>query len=181
MGIGATSLPLIQPVPKVDICDVTNEPMLINVRCLQSNSSLKVSCQVDQSPVVAVVDTAADVTIISEVTLKGMVTKPKVLREVRMRAAGENQIFRAQDVGPVLLKIGENSLSRNIFVAPIRDPMLLGIDVLRELNAKIDVSGAELICNNQSIPLASSHTVRRARRIREIKLVLREKKDPKKF
>ena len=56
-----------------------------------------------------------------------------------MHAAGENQTFQAKEVGPINLQIGENVLRRTIYVAPIKDQMILGIDVLRELNAVIDI------------------------------------------
>ena len=134
----------------------TNEPEHIKEICvnrLKADSSLKVLCHIDKVAVQAVVDTAADVTIISERLFDRLQNKPNVVKHVKMRAAGENQIILAKQIGPVSLSLGNMSLSRLLYVAPINDEMLLGIDILRSLNAIINMGQKTLNCGEETVPL----------------------------
>ena len=72
---------------------------------LGSKSSLKVICHVESVPVLAVVDTAADVTIISENVYRQLNISPACSKTVSMKCAGMDQSFTARQVGPVKLGI----------------------------------------------------------------------------
>ena len=109
--------------------------------------------------VLAVVDTGADVSIISEHMYRRLKNPPHGSLEVKMHAAGENQTFTAKQIEPVNVRVGQNTLSRMLFVAPIKDDMLLGIDLLRALGAKVDVVNENLECNKQQVPLKRSSRI----------------------
>ncbi len=104
--------------------DVENVPApeeeeLICINRLQSDSSPRVKCRIQGLSLSAVVDTAAEVTIISERVYNRLNPLPPVIKQVRMQAAGENQHFTAQQVGPIDVGLGEEVFSRLVFVAPI--------------------------------------------------------------
>ena len=105
----------------------------------QGTVALEIRVTCNGLPLRAVVDTAADRTILSERAYRALKIKPKVLSKVDMWSAGEGQILPAFQVGPMEIEIGKKRLERDIVVAEIRDEFLLGIDILRELEAVIDV------------------------------------------
>ena len=150
----------VQGQSRVDNEKVSNNVIMIQSLAHRSCSSLKVKSEINGFPVEAVVDTAADVTIISE-SICCQLQIPQVnSKQVRMHAAGENQSFVAQMVGPVNLKIGSFSISTELFVAPICDNMLLGMDMLRILGAKIDIQNQQMECGHETLPLSQSSRTR---------------------
>ncbi len=110
-------------------------------------------CYVEKAPIYAVVDTAADVTIISDKVFAKLGYDAKVHKTVKMWAAGEGQVFDAKKLEPVPVTVGKNVLQWSIFVAPINDDMLLGIDILKALRAAIDLDDETLHCQSETLPL----------------------------
>ena len=96
-------------------------------RCQKPNYKVKVG--VDDKEVAAVVDTAAEVTIISEDVFNAMKVKPRKVKDVKLFAAG-NESLNGSAVGPVKLKIGSKVYTEFVHVAPITQEMLLGFDIL---------------------------------------------------
>ena len=86
--------------------------------------------QVGDRPVKAVVDSAAEVTIVSDKVYETLKHPPKKLREVTLLAAGRQMAMKGFVVGPVRLKIGTQWYSENVYIAPIEQDMLLGFDIL---------------------------------------------------
>ena len=111
-----------------------------------------VNCRVNNSCIPAVVDTAADVTIISEKVYKTFCNTPVIGEETNLITAG-NFDLKARKVGPVQIKLGQCLLSSYVYVAAISDHMLLGIDILHQLEAKIDLESKNLVCQGHTIPL----------------------------
>ncbi len=99
------------------------------------------------------VDTAADVTILSEKLFAKMAHTAKIKATVNLLAAGEGQKFKAKQLEPVKISIGKNTIHKSIFVAPIHDDMLLGMDILRELKATIDLDKNTLTSREDTVPL----------------------------
>lgn len=126
---------------------------MIKIYSLQSESSLKVKCIVNNLTIQAVVDTAADATIISEDIFKKLHMKITEFETVKMYSAGENQTFNAKKIGPVKLTIGKTVFFNHIYVAPIIDKMLLGMDMLQAMEAKIDIKNKTIECKEYTIPL----------------------------
>ena len=104
---------------------------------LMSSSMLRVSIILQNVPVKAVVDTAAEVTIISDRIFNEMDPKPPCLRRVTLYTAGRDLSMQGFVVGPVQLKLGKNIFPETVYVAPIQDDMLLGLDFL--LRQKVDL------------------------------------------
>ena len=98
---------------------------------MESVSKYKVKINVGGVDVEAVVDTAAEVTIISEEVFHCMKVKPKYVRTARLRTAGLNEpVIIGKVIGPVKLKIGSRVFNETIHVAPIGQSMLFGFDLL---------------------------------------------------
>jgi predicted aspartyl protease len=86
----------------------------------------------------AVVDTAAEVTIISNEVYATLDPKPPVLRESMMHAAGRGMMVKTFVVGPVDLEIGSKSYATEVYVAPIKDDMLLGLNFMVTYGVLVD-------------------------------------------
>ncbi len=130
-----------------------NPKAKIFIKQLNSDSSLKVLCQVEELSLSAVVDTAADVTIISDRVFARLKSPPTRRSVVNLHAAGENLSFKASQVGPLNITLGEHTFSRLLYVAPIKDDMLLGIDLLKAVKAKVDLGQQTLEFSDQILPL----------------------------
>ena len=104
---------------------------------LRSSSMLRVPIILQNVPVKAVVDTAAEVTIISDRIFNEMDPKPPCLRRVTLYTAGCDLSMQGFVVGLVQLKLGKSIFPEKVYVAPIQDDMLLGLDFL--LRQKVDL------------------------------------------
>ena len=78
----------------------------------------------------AVVDSAAEVTIVSDKVYETLKHPSKKLREVTLLAAGRQMATKGFVVGPVRLNIGTQWYSENMYIAPIEQDILLGFDIL---------------------------------------------------
>ena len=110
--------------------------------------SLTASCCVNGVVVSTVVDTGSMVTIVSPEIYEKLGEVPMLGKQIMKGAAGHK--FEATKVGPVALKMGNVAIQTSIFVAPIKDHMLLGMDVLKALDVTIDVGKGEVRCNRVS-------------------------------
>ena len=107
-----------------------SETEIVNVRQLRSVSQFTMAIQVGNGPVKAVVDSAAVVTIVSDMVYEALKHPPKKLREVTLQTAGRQMAMRGFVVGPVRMKIGTRWYSENVYVAPVEQEMLLEFDIL---------------------------------------------------
>ena len=101
-------------------------------------------------------DTAADATIISENMYEKLNIQNKEFENIKMHSAAENQTFNAKKIGPVKITVGKDTFSRHIFVAPIIDNMLLGMDMLKVMEAKIDIKKKTIQCKEHTLPLTQT-------------------------
>ncbi|XP_053405820.1 uncharacterized protein LOC128559022 [Mercenaria mercenaria] len=111
---------------------------------MRSVSQFSINVQVCNKNITAVVDTAAQVTIISDVIYKSLPNPPPIKREVKMKAAGKDMAMSGYVVGPVKLQIGSKSYTEDINVAPIEQDMLLGFDILHKDKAVLDMGKGTL-------------------------------------
>jgi len=111
----------------------------------------KVKVRVDDKEVAAVVDTAAEVTIISEDVFNAMKVKPRKIKDVKMFAAG-NESMNGSVVGLIKLKIGSKVYTEFVHVAPIAQEMLLGFDVLHK-KAGLNMRNKTLNVDGSRLPL----------------------------
>ena len=95
-------------------CSEGSEPEVVNVRQLRSASQFTMAIPVGDRPVKAVVDSAAEVTIVSDKVYETLKHPPKKLREVTLLAAGRQMAMKGFVVGPVRLKTGTRWYSENV-------------------------------------------------------------------
>lgn len=96
---------------------------------LGSASMLRLSVIVNSRTTVAVVDTAAEATIISDKVYQSLKIKPPIRRHTFMHGAGRDMKMETFVIGPVDIRIGSCNYPSEIYVAPIDDEML-GLDFL---------------------------------------------------
>ena len=101
----------------------------------------------------AIIDTAAEVTIISDRIYESLDRKPPRIRSVILNTAGRNMKLRGMVAGPLTVTLGGKSFQENIYVAPIEDDMLLGIDFLRHHNIDIHIQGSKLVLEGEDVPM----------------------------
>ena len=86
--------------------------------------------QVGNRCVSAVVDSAAEVSLISDKVYRSLAKPPKKLQDVTLHTAGRQMVMKGFIVGLVHLKIGSKWYHEILHVAPIEQDMLLGFDIL---------------------------------------------------
>ncbi|VDI34907.1 Hypothetical predicted protein [Mytilus galloprovincialis] len=106
---------------------------------LGNSSLLRLSLELGDTPLVAAVDTAAEVTIISDKVFESLKKKPPMLRETVMHAAGRGMKMKTLVVGPVKLRIGTKLYETDVYVAPIDDDMLLGLNFMVAYSVTVDL------------------------------------------
>ncbi|KAH3834793.1 hypothetical protein DPMN_108128 [Dreissena polymorpha] len=115
--------------------------------------------QVGDIVVNKVVDSAAEVSIISDKIYKSMKHPPPKLRDVKLLTAGRKLSMHGSIVGPVKLKIGNCWYKENLYVAPIDTDMLLGFDILvNRGKAILNMAEAILIFDGQVLSLDMGST-----------------------
>ena len=130
----------------------------VEVKKLSSSSKRALYLKVDETTVLAVVDTGADVTILQDTIFLGMEKPPPVVRRVRMRGAGRQMVMAGLLVGPVTLTLGDKEYEDYIYVAPIEFEMLLGGDILAdrgETDTVVYVKSRRLFFDAQMLDLMS--------------------------
>ena len=112
-------------------CTVTDgSESIFTIMQSGTSSLLRLSLELGETPIVAAVDTAAEVTIISDKVYEALETKPPTVRETIMHAAGRGMKMKTFVVGPVQLKLGSKFYETEVYVAPIQDEMLLGLNFM---------------------------------------------------
>ena len=102
----------------------------ITICQLPSSSMLSVPVSLQDVKLLAVIDTAAEVTIVSDSIFRELQPTPPYLKKVILHTAGRDLRMDGFVVGPVALKLGEITFPEAVYVAPIQDDMLLGLDFM---------------------------------------------------
>ena len=102
----------------------------ITICQLPSSSMLSVPVSLQDVKLLAVIDTAAEVTIISDSIFRELQPTPPYLKKVILHTAGRDLKMDGFVVGPVALKLGKITFPEAVYVAPIQDDMLLGLDFM---------------------------------------------------
>ena len=120
-----------------------------------SSSMLSVPVSLQDVILQAVVDTAAAVTIISDSIFRELEPKPPYLKKVILHTAGRDMKMEGFVVGPVALKLGETTFPEAVYVAPIQDDMLLGLDFLLRhgVDIKLDNMCLDFRRNGEKVPI----------------------------
>lgn len=127
---------------------------VLTINQIQSNSTLKVATVINNTiEINAVVDTAAQVTILSDKIFAKLTPQPPVKRKLLLQTAGRQLKLTGQVVGPLTIGIGNGEYFEDVIVAPIADEMLLGLDFMLKYGIDIKLLEAEISIGKESIPL----------------------------
>ena len=132
-------------------------PKEISVRSATAGLSLTVPLTINDHATKAVIDTAAQVTLVSE-DLFGQI-KPtfNVTDSIRLWEAGKNTVMVAKKVEQVPIQLGRSSYLWDVYVAPISDNCILGIDFLVAHDGKIDLGNKILTLRDENIQASLLH------------------------
>ena len=83
---------------------------------LRSASMIHVPVVMDGKTVNALVDTAAQATVISDKLLESFSNKPEVSKEITMHAAGRDMTMRAYKLKPIDIYIGKQCFSQEVYL-----------------------------------------------------------------
>ena len=100
----------------------------------------------------AVIDTGAQMTIISDRIFDSFLKKPSVLRYIRLKMASRGKSALGIIVGPVKIKIGCKWYNKEVCVAPLEDDMLLGLDILHT-QSMLDMIEGKLYFDDQIVDI----------------------------
>ena len=127
----------------------------ISICQFPSSSMLSVPVSLQDVTLQAVVDTAAAVTIISDSIFRELQPTPPYLKKVILHTAGRDMKMEGFVVGPVALKLGEITFPEAVYVAPIQDDMLLGLDFLLRhgVDIKLDDMCLDFRRNGEKVPI----------------------------
>ena len=123
----------------------------------------------------AVVDTAAQETVISDKLLESFSNKPEVSKEITMHAAGRYMTVRAYKLKPIDIYIGKQCFSQEVYSAPIEDNMLLGTDFLYEHQAKLNIGTSKMQLGNEQISMFMIVDNNKVNTLRIAKVIIRKK------
>jgi predicted aspartyl protease len=85
----------------------------------------------------AIVDTAAESTLISNRLYESMTPKPEVMGNVKLKTA-DGKSMSAEILEPLNLEVGELKVEHEVLKGDLYDDMLLGIDFLQEVDATLE-------------------------------------------
>ena len=104
-------------------------------------------------PVEAVVDSAAQVTIISDRIFNKLKNPPKNIHTVSLQTAGRQMYMQGFIADPLGVNIGQSYYKGPIYVAPIQQDMLFGMDLIQRGGAIINVGKGTFIYDGHEITM----------------------------
>lgn len=130
--------------------------------------SLTVPVKVQGIEIQAIIDTGAEVNVISQEVYDRLVPQVKRIKEEKFFGAGNDMRMVGFRTEPIELKLGTSVFHDEVYVAPIQDPMLIGLLFLIKhnfiLNAdclclggeKIEINSQELTSKEAKVKLDKS-------------------------
>jgi predicted aspartyl protease len=119
-----------------------------------SGSSISIPVEINSLKISAVVDTAAQVTVINKNLLKQMKPNPVLGNLIKLTNAEKGKSINSRMI-QVRLVIGKNTFKVAAFAAPISDAMLLGLDFLKVQKAIVNLKENTLKLGDHEIPAVS--------------------------
>ena len=102
----------------------------VTVLKLSNGVMFRVPVEVQGMQLQAVVDTAAQVTLVSEEFYKSLDPARPIRKDVVMNTAGKGMQMNGYIAGPFQVVLGTHLFAVEIYVVPIEEDMLLGLDFL---------------------------------------------------
>ena len=116
---------------------------------------LQVPVCVHGKTIQAIIDTASEVSIISDKVFNSFEVKPTIQKQITLYAAGREMKMSGYKLGPVEIMLDSKMFVEAVTVAPIEDDMLLGLDFLLKHNATINMEDNVLNIQGHTIKFTS--------------------------
>ena len=113
--------------------------------------SLVIPAKVRGVPTHAIIDTAAQASIISEELADTIFPPLQVKEEVILRGAEKSSNMIAKRVTNVPLGIGQHNYTWDLLIAPIADPFILGLDFLKAKGGLKNLMDDSVVINGDRI------------------------------
>jgi hypothetical protein len=117
-----------------------------------SGLSIVIPIKVNKNCVNAIVDSAAQVTVISNNFFHSMKNPPVVQETVKLKKAGQVHHMSAGFAKNVHLFIGDHIYTWDVYIAPINDDFILGLDFMIQHKSVVDLENNTFSIDNKSIP-----------------------------
>ena len=101
--------------------------------------SMVVPLKVDDSDAEAVVDSRAQATVMSDEFYRSLKNPPKITEKVLLKTASKGDGFEGYYVPKATLTFGKISFTCSMYVGPVTDPFILGLDFLLPVEGVIDL------------------------------------------
>ena len=158
--------------PAVAGLDQKTRPKTLREICIRVNSedeNLMIPICINGVLTEAVIDTGAQCTVISERLLQFMQQPLNFAEDIILREAQQNSKMVAKKAEQVSISIGASEYVWDVYVAPLTDNCILGIDFLRSHEGEISLKQNTLTLNDKKIkgrvrfqsPLVEAPVVRR--------------------
>ena len=110
--------------------------------------NLTIPVEINDIPTDAIVDSAAQVTLIS----CNLLAQIEIIGKVELRGIGNScETIPADKIKGVLIKLGHKQCSWPVYAADVTDPVLLGLDFLVKNKCKVDFVNNEIILPDEII------------------------------
>ena len=126
----------------------------VTVLKLSNGVMFRVPVEVQGMQLQAVVDTAVQVTLVSEEFYKSLDPAPPIRKEVVMNTAGKGMQMNGYIAGPFQVVLGTHLFTVEIYMAPIEEEMLLGLDFLEANGVSLHLKEKELQIAGDVIPMS---------------------------
>jgi hypothetical protein len=127
-------------------------PQVAAIKLNAEGASSTVPVIVHGSQAVAIIDTAAQVTVISEEFYKQLEDPPELGEALLIKSATVDGRMDTRCCHDLILELGERKFQIDVFVAPITDQILLGLDFMSEYRAVINLEDCSLGISGSSFP-----------------------------
>lgn len=116
--------------------------------------NLVIPITVEKEKTEAIIDTAAQATVVSERIFKLIKDAPPVKETVVLKGVTEDSSVVAQYVEGLEIQVGRKRYKWNILVAPITDNFILGLDFLKQQKGVVNLESRELVLDKEVIALS---------------------------
>lgn len=123
-----------------------------------NSESLLIDINVNEKSTIAVVDTGAQVTVMSY-TFANSLKNIQITKQVKLKAAGNDQYINANFCPSVTMTIGTSKITTSLYIGNISDNVILGLDVLRNIGAKINLENSTLTLQNTPVYSSGRKTI----------------------
>ena len=123
------------------------------------STAFTVGLEVQGTLLEAVVDTGAEVIVLCTQVYDQLKMKPTIKRHVKMMLAGDDARLRGFVAGPFDVRVGWGTHKLDLYVAPLKDPMLLGMDYLPDCKANLDLEDGTLILEGDRIVMSCGRSL----------------------